>query len=273
MKVFYQGGIGNQLFQYSFGIYLSKKGFQVEFTDVLLKTKSKKVTKREFELRKFDSVNSSKIIDLLNIGLQTKFFYHSPHTIIEKRPDEDIEKLITIKTKYVLGYFQTSRFVSQIWDSEKQNFEKLIQKSKPLQQEYVALHLRLTDYKNPENIRIFGTLSPFYFERILNSPEVSKLKDIIVVTDSIHEAKKFFSALSVNGRNIIFTSNTLLEDLSILIHSKIAVLSNSSFSWWGAYLGSKLFSTQVHAPTPWYVNDWTTQKNFYPDEWVLHDRV
>lgn len=273
MKIFYQGGLGNQLFQYSFGRYLIKRGFDVEFSDVLLKTTIKNVTKRKFELKELDSVNSSKKMDLFRVGLQNKFFHRSSTVLIEKRPDEDIETLITTQTKYILGYFQTSRFISQIWDTEKQNLEKLIQKPKGLPQTYVSLHLRLTDYKNPENKKIFGALSPFYFERILNSPNVSTIKDVIVVTDSTHDAKNFFSNLSMKGRDIHFVSNTSLEDFSLLIHSNIAILSNSSFSWWAGYLGSKLFSTKIHVPTPWYVNNWTTLDDFYPHEWVLHERI
>jgi hypothetical protein len=54
------------------------------------------------------------------------------------------------------------------------------------------------------------------------------------------------------------------------MHADICILSNSTFSWWGAWLNDKKDKI-VHAPR--YFLGWKTQKEFpeniYPSTWNL----
>ena len=58
-------------------------------------------------------------------------------------------------------------------------------------------------------------------------------------------------------------------------HCKRHIISNSSFSWWGAYLGAKHSDTKVVcAPRRWFGADAAAlerSRDICPAEWLLID--
>jgi hypothetical protein len=273
VKLFYQGGLGNQLFQYSFGKYLQARGFAIEFQTSFLNVNKPTVTSREYELNTFNEPIFTSKKDLIKLTFLKNLPFNSNKVLIEKYPNQEIEKYITKNTKYLIGYFQSLHFVESIWASQAQTFTSLVKKPKYLPKKYTAIHLRFGDYKKIENRNIFGLFSPSYFSQILRQVSFEPdQKKLFVVTDSPIESKKFFEKVDIYNFDLEIKCSTTLEDFNILIHAQNNIISNSSFSWWSAYFGNKIFKNNIFAPKPWYVNGWETHKSFYPNDWQVFDR-
>ena len=147
-----------------------------------------------------------------------------------------------------VGYFQSSQYFTPEIKNQftlpkafAENFLKHL--PKPI----TAVHVRLGDYK-----KLGWCLPPTYYETAL-----SKISGtIIVVSDEPEEAKKILPSA------IICDSGTDEEQMALLSMSDNLVMSNSSFSWWAAYLGSH---NRVFAPNPWFKN-----ASFCPEIWEEH---
>lgn len=78
----------------------------------------------------------------------------------------------------------------------------------------------------------------------------------VVFSDRINWCKHHFSKLN---KNIVFIEgNTHIQDLFLMSMLKSHIISNSTFSWWGAYLNTHP-SKIVVAP-----NFWLNPRNYPP---------
>lgn len=109
----------------------------------------------------------------------------------------------------------------------------------PLDQ--VAIHVRRADYVgNPFYVDIFA--NDYYERAMAEFPG----EDFLVFSDDIEWCKKqpiFTGCLFSEGRDEI-------TDLNLMAGCKGIIMANSSYSWWGAYLGDK--NKKVIAPKEWY---------------------
>lgn len=98
-------------------------------------------------------------------------------------------------------------------------------------------------------------------EYYLNSLKRMPNKRIIVITDSIEVAKKTI------GEDFEYISNTPIIDFYLLAKAEYLVMSNSTFSWWGAWLSG----AKTIAPLNWYEGDWKDcpTKDLYCEGWEL----
>lgn len=108
----------------------------------------------------------------------------------------------------------------------------------------VAIHLRRGDYVNND---FYVDLSDTdYYDRAMK--EFPKDTKFLVFSDDMEWAKVYF-----NGKEFEFSEgNTEIEDLNFMAGCKGIIIANSSFSWWGAFLGDK--NKKVIAPLSWYTD-------------------
>lgn len=58
-------------------------------------------------------------------------------------------------------------------------------------------------------------------------------------------------------------------DMALLASCDHHVISNSSFGWWGAYLGGRDGGNTVIAPREWFVGDFISSRTVCPGGWIL----
>ena len=272
------GGLGNQLFQYAFGQYLQSQSrlivkYDFEYFennnlrspnikqfDFDIKESSKKDTKKYVKFKSF------RLNNLYNKIFNAKTFHCEPL------------KYNNIADSYLYyhGYWQNKKFCFTVIGSLKANFNirtKSVNYQKQLHniqkaKNSVSIHIRRTDYLLKQNKNIFSELDQEYFLSAVDVFE-NLLKEetlnFFVFSDDIAWAKNVFS----QKNNVSFIEGFEdYEDLHLMSKCNHHILSNSTFSWWGAVL-NKQEGKKVICPKDWFNGDRKRMNNLVLDDWIL----
>ena len=175
--------------------------------------------------------------------------------------------------QFCIGYFQSYRWasnpsvfsaLSNLHFSEKsawlQEIELLAMKEKP-----IILHLRIGDYENEKR---FGRPGNVYYEKAVHELwQTGLYKKIWIFSDSPDKARrKLPDWILGSARWISNDKDSAAMDLEAMRHGFAYVISNSTFSWWGAFLSYNK-GAKVIAPTPWF-SAMTEPLEILPPHWV-----
>lgn len=141
------------------------------------------------------------------------------------------------------GFFQTEKYFSGVESTIKKWFkvesstevDKILQKYPT--EDYCYIHVRGGDY-----IINNTQLDKDYYSRAMEMVRI-KNKNIkfVIITDDINFSYSLFPDVDI-------LANDVITDFKCLYFSKYMILSNSSFSWWAAWLTDKVISI---APNKW----------------------
>ena len=169
----------------------------------------------------------------------------------------------------LFGYYQTEKYFVHIEDEIRKDFTfkpeltvictDFIKSN--FDTEVISLHIRRGDYLENPNHPIQDLL---YYQTAL-----SKLPDIPVIIFSDDPEWVYNQELFVSDRYSISDNNSTSADLCLMSMCNYHIIANSSFSWWGAWLGR---SKKVIAPTQWFggscVNKSVKDLKFGNWEWI-----
>jgi hypothetical protein len=129
---------------------------------------------------------------------------------------------------------------------------------------YAFLHIRRGDYLKFSDIHYIQPLA--YYEKALQQLMSMRTADqILVFSDDIEwvQSQDFFKNPIMKIMNI----EDELDTLTHMSHCKAgAICANSTFSWWGAFLGSYGERSPVFVPKKW-INQPIVK--LFPDEWIV----
>lgn len=162
------------------------------------------------------------------------------------------------------GYFQSEKN----FDNCKQEIKKLFSNNYTVgySDATCAIHVRRGDYVgHPDYYQV--RLS--YFSNAISFiNEIEPGVKFIVYSDDIEWCIEKFNELNI--KNIFYSKNqTDIDDLLNMTHSKHFICSNSSFSWWAAWLGEKEGS-QIIFPEKWLQGEFEVKNpthDILPDRW------
>jgi hypothetical protein len=284
------GGLGNQFFQYALGRNLALRN-KTELKLDISGFESYKLHK--YVLHHFNIVeNIATKEDIQRFKpTQRQFFSYVTYKISKlvlpwyqqkyiSEPDFSYNSnIFRIKgNAYLDGYWQSEKYFAE---QSKIILKEFSVKNKPdeLNREMLAiigstnsvsLHIRRGDYvSNRKNTETHGVLGIDYYMRALNFME-EKVKNpqVFVFSDDIPWARENLKTdvplhfIDHNGveRNY--------EDLRLMSNCKYHIIANSSFSWWGAWLG-RFPDKQIYAPRNWFKSSDNDTKDLIPETWDL----
>ncbi len=148
--------------------------------------------------------------------------------------------------KYFEGYEDVVRSWFNLTNNEETNF--FLEKYKV--EDYCYIHLRGSDYKWHSH----WFLEKEYYQNAMNYmksrfPHIS----FVIITDDINDSKNMFPEIDCE-------SSDMKTDFLKLLNSKYNIISNSTFSFWSAWLKEK---EMVIAPNNW-LNYNRPDLGFYP---------
>ena len=281
-------GLGNQLFQYAFARALQLKTGKKVLLDASREYKnvsSESKVERPYRLDHFKiTLNKAEIKDLNKYKflkqdnlLRKINFYLATHSVLGKRYYEEtydnfLPDYINIQwNSYIRGWFQNEKYFKKyrniiIREIVPQKKIKIGTELKNVlkNKETVAIHIRRGDYK------VLGNMLPVtYYQRAIDYMNTKIANPYYCIfSDEISWVKENMDF----GDNVYFVSKNCTfedyEELMIMSKCKNFIISNSTFSWWGAWLCQNNKKIVI-APKHWFYNK-TVEDNYCitPKEWV-----
>lgn len=277
-----KGGLGNQMFQYAFGRFLSIKNKDITKFDTIGLEKNSQETYRKYSLGVFKISGSLASEDEIKkikypFGILSKGFRFVNAKVFRNFNISFNPKLLNLKNDiYLDGYFQSEEYFKTIrnilldelvLNSELSpsalKFNEQIINSK----NSVSLHVRRGDYVADRKINsIHGTCNLDYYNNAISLiTEKIESPTFYIFSDDIEWVKE---NLSVN--NAIFVSNREIKDYEELIlmsKCKHNIIANSSFSWWGAWLNQNP-NKIIIAPKQWTIKETSDKLGIIPKSWT-----
>lgn len=261
-----QGGLGNQLFQYAFGIALAKKYYDTIKFDLssyhegshrnldLLKLNVDLVEVEDASYNSFFSLKN-RLLNKIKLTILSNYNVHFEQSSLHY----DV-KHSNKKNTFYFGYWQSTGYFSSISNLIHEQF-KLKADSLPLnyldlinQNTTVAVHIRRGDYLIAGNAQVHGNLSADYYTKAVNlMQELSPNCQYLVFSDDIDWVLENFKIpvewLPVNDEQLNDAQTLML--ISACHHQ---IIANSTFSWWAAWLNTNS-EKKVIAPKNWFANN------------------
>jgi len=153
----------------------------------------------------------------------------------------------------LVGYYQSEKYFSSFGDEIKKLIffpndikKKIDEKMRFSYKKKIGIHIRLGDYYDEKNKGVFAEIDIKNY--ISNAIEFFKDDDVefLIFSDDFVSLKSKFDVSIFND----LQNSDEIEDLYSLSQCDGVVISNSSFSWWGAWLGKKKY--KVIAPNRWF---------------------
>lgn len=260
-----KGGLGNQMFQVAAAIvYQEEKGKTVlvpkEFYNHHNESKKEyaDIVFRHFSNR-IDIVFDQNAVDYF---LSTSFVKHSTEPGFDMWSPEDISGNVLLH-----GYFQ---YYPVLEPHEKIIREIYLEGLKPLvslkpSSDLVGIHVRRGDYlKQPYSDCLF-TQSTSYYERALEYFD-KDTKTFCIFSDDLQWCMEqdVFRSLP---HKIYMDEPDECKSLALmtLCHGGF-ICANSTFSWWGAFLGAHKARQPIIVPMKWFKDEVV---QLFPKEWIL----
>jgi len=295
-----RGGLGNQLFQYALGKHLSiihKKRLKLDVSDYTAVNPDSRKGVRIYCLKHFNiqaqiaesgdaepfqkyfkKTFFSKVLRhaMRHTGRLIKYYKHS---YIFEPPNKCFvyySHLLTepLKTMvYIDGYWQTEKYFTSIENIIRNDFvfkdvpDKVNKKmlAEIDSSTAVCVHVRRGDKIVPRH----GVLPLSYYHKAIEDLTKTVINPYFYVFSDEPEWAKInlrldFPVTFVNHNG----DKNNYEDLRLMIHCKHHIIANSTFSWWGAWLGKKP-GQLVYAPKRYFMHRNVPPLDYYPASWKL----
>jgi hypothetical protein len=279
------GGLGNQMFQYAAGRSLSYHLNVPLFLDI---SSFQDYQVRDFQLDKVFRIKSTELVSVRgrNIATSKKIAAH----ILHKFTSQPILPKIYYQPSFgfwqdfysipdgskIVGTWQNEKYFLPIESILREEFffpdfkeerNKVIGR-KIKSEKSVAIHVRKGDYLSQKGMKTYSQISRDYYLKAL---QIIKNRhgdtQAFIFTDDVDWATTNLYGLE----NVTFVDWNHNEqafcDMQLMALCDHFVTSNSTFSWWSAWLGSNDQSTVI-TPKEWFVRNDLKSKDIHPGFWI-----
>ncbi|MFB3916263.1 MAG: alpha-1,2-fucosyltransferase [Terriglobales bacterium] len=283
------GGLGNQMFQYAFARAIAER----RRTSVKLDFRALAADrKRCYALGAWNiSARTASAFELFRVRLTNRLQrklrpaapYHERAIVREQAFTFDADALKAPLHCLLIGYWQSEKYFKDIEAVIRREFTLREEASAKSQEtarairssNSVFLHVRRGDFVfDPELQSAHGNCSAAYYQAAVDHVERNvSFPHFFVFSDDprwASENLKLRSPMTIVDHNPPGDGQAPgreHEDLWLMSQCKHAVLANSSFSWWGAWLNPAR-ERIVIAPRQWFRSLPHDTRDLIPDRWL-----
>lgn len=287
------GGLGNQMFQYA----AARRLALAHNTEVALDCSYFDITEtqdtvRKYELGKFPiCARQASTLEIAELsGSYKNFIQRSlialrrtcgmariPAPVYESHIGFNPDILNCPDNVYLCGYWQSERYFSDIAETILNELtptdeiaDEILDVSKQIRNSNsVAVHFRRGDYVNNHKSAAFhGVLPISYYENALQHITESLAKpELFVFSDEPEWVRK---EIQFPYPAHIIDSNPErppYQDMRLMSLCNHAIIANSSFSWWGAWM-IRNPDKIVIAPERWLIKKHVKTVDLLPESWI-----
>ena len=281
-----QGRLGNQMFQYAFIIVAAQKLNTSFYLDQYIE---RSVLDNYFDISGRSHKAAWRVFGIT--GYKNLFSHHLKKRFykfiaalnkleVKDLADMAVASSVILKdhTLY-LGYFQSENFFKEWVDLIRQKFtlkgsfvKEFNTRHRDLysNKKIVTVHIRRTDYQGLGHLNLGGddlSLPIAYYKNAIALFGGQNVH-FVFVSDDRRFVEQNFADLS----NKTISTDNEINDFQHLLNAHACIISNSTFSWWGAWLNQRADKV-VYAPK--YFLGWRIQTQIpaeiYPDNWIQID--
>ena len=254
-------GLGNQIFQYIYGLYNELNRKKV----IYILSKSKNDITEIFDLKDikiFAPQGKLKKLRLLLKKIWAKYIIRS----------------------YETGFYQEVRFVDCVNEKldiskvlkfkniEKYNKTKVYESIKK-NDNSISIHIRGGDYLTAQDT-YGGICTAEYYKKAIDY--FNKKMDncfFYIFTNDVEYSQELLSKINFDTENFVIVQpeedycKNPGYDLYLMSKCKHNIIANSTFSWWGAYLNHNA-NKIVITPSKWTNKEKNTLELIKPENWI-----
>ena len=272
-----EGGCGNQLFQFFAGLYLAQKTGKHLYVDIRQIKNNRHAGHGIFDKRYFNDLDQVNFISEAERG---KFRKKSRKLLGKDFRAHGVgfprNFASMSKAELITGYFQTYFFIDKLIKNGSVDVAELRSnlfiesKSRILRNidfaNSAVIHVRGGDYLAQKET--IGVLSTAYYSAVSRRLP-TELTTTYIVSDETEEVISKRIGSSFHYQYIDTSKLHPLEVIGLISQFGNIGISNSTLSWWGAYLQK---SGRVIAPTEWF-RTLEPPNLLMPPDWALESTV
>ena len=279
------GGLGNQMFQYAVGRALADKlgvALKLDVTDFAcyplrkyeldhLQINAEVAITEEITKLRGSSDVWHKVIGVLR--RQSRF----PESFIQEKAYTFDQSILMLGDQhYLKGYWQSEKYFPSITEQLRHEFQPITEPTEKNaevihnidQQQAISVHVRRGDYvQNAQTNAYHGTTSLDYYKKAAEHIMASVRQPVFYVFSDDSEWVK--ANLTFNAQTEYMTHNgpeKSHEDMRLMSRCKHHIIANSTFSWWGAWLGTNPGKIII-APKQWFNQAGLDDRDLVPASW------
>ena len=283
-----KGGLGNQMFQYTYAKLIERLSGETTKVDASYfhgitgdNVRQPRLFKFSLSLLTASEIEIRNICKLSHKGNPLKFDYKLKivfEKLFNKRyyfemKRDYVDPLTIVKHDYFDGYWQSWQYVDAIWDAVCKDFAPSYDFSKAVNDEIkkvksqnsVFVGVRKGDYES--NKKRFGSFNQHYFDQAIQYI-TDKIRNPVfyIFSDDIDWVIKNMDFQKWNPVfRIKSPDNDDFDELMVMANCKHAIIINSTFHWWGARL-NETNDKIVIAPKKWFFDG--GKIDIVPPRWI-----
>ncbi len=255
------GQLGNQMFQYAAAKGISSK-LGVDFIIPNHEEIFDDGIGNRYPILLFDAFNLTSLpnrgtFDTENYLQESFFHFDEKFFSLDKKEDCSL-----------WGFFQSEKYFKHVEDGVREDFrfvDRIETECKSFMEGFgnrLALHIRRGDFLINSNNHL--PLEMDYYEEALKLFEPDR--QVIIFSDDTDWCKE--QELFEDERFAISECGDQFYDMCLMSMCDDFIIANSTFSWWGAWLGNR---GKVIAPKKWFGENLKDNnlKDLYCDGWIL----
>lgn len=272
------GGMGNQMFQYAFGRYLSIKyntALKLDLSFLKRRDMGPNFMYRNYDL---DLFNVQEDFNITQSDINNSLKANEPWGAFEYQEIliKEIGKVISSKNVIIEGYWQTEKYFKDVEEQIRKDFtfRNLIENSDDRtklmledikKSNSIMVNIRRTDYLNTNFHGVMGTEYIDKASKIIES-KIENPK-YFVFSDDIKWCED-----NIKLNNMVIVDHSYKGDrfsyyLQLMKNCKHFIIPNSSFAWWSAWLNEDKDKIVI-APEKWIAEENMKVRDLIPENWI-----